>query len=110
MTEARFVPANFTFTTINQSIVSPGYILLTPYSPPAGFSLAAGPIISLIGITTAEIIEIITEYSKSILNGPYIYDQKGVCFLPKMAIISITEVIPESHMEWVWLGRWRIRE
>jgi hypothetical protein len=71
-------PPRFNFTTLNESLVSPGYILLTPASPPPCDSIGAGSVVSVGNISAADIPKINTEISESIQIGPYIYDQKVV--------------------------------
>jgi hypothetical protein len=79
-------PPSFTWAVFDHALVTPGYILLTPYTAPPDSALAAAPqsvpasLLSLLssqtGGCTLSILEAIL--SLQIQNGPYIYDTKGV--------------------------------
>ncbi|KAF4628616.1 hypothetical protein G7Y89_g9532 [Cudoniella acicularis] len=64
-------PPVIEFTTLSTSSLSPGYLLLTPYSPPPGSNLAAGSVPSYFNLTPAKIAEIEAELKEEIQNGPY---------------------------------------
>lgn len=68
----------FNFTTFNDGLIAPGYILITPYSPQPGSNLASGSTLVEGSLTAAEITEILDEEAEAIQNGPYVYDQQGV--------------------------------
>ncbi|RLL97782.1 hypothetical protein CFD26_105312 [Aspergillus turcosus] len=66
----------FEFSVWKEDLVTPGYMLLTPYSVPPGSNLAAGsvPEGDSACYTMGEILELL---ESSIQNAPYIYDYKG---------------------------------
>jgi hypothetical protein len=74
-------PPKFEFTTLNQDLVAPGYILMAPYTPLLSSSLAAGSVPGPNQLTLAVLEELAVELAEAIQNGPYVFDQRGVCIL-----------------------------
>jgi hypothetical protein len=81
-------PPSFSWAIFEPALVTPGYILLTPYTAPPDSSLSTGPetiptaltalLTSQSGGCSLAVLEAIL--SIEIQNGPYIYDEKGVIF------------------------------
>jgi len=83
-------PPSFTWAVFDDALVTPGYILLTPYTAPPASALAAAPqgvpaaLIPLLagqtgGCTLSTLVAIL---SLEVQNGPYIYDTEGVRLPP----------------------------
>lgn len=72
-------PPKFEFTIFNESLITPGYVLMAPYTVPLGSNLADSSGSSL-GATnaTAQLAELALFSANTIQNGPYIFDGKGV--------------------------------
>lgn len=90
-TATRYPSAQDLFSIYDESLVTPGYVLMTPYTPPAGSKLAAGS-----GDTTsvtaenclAEVATLELVSAETVQNGPYIYDHKGVSYLHRQIMRS----------------------
>lgn len=78
-------PPKFEFTTLNQDLIGPGYILMAPYTPLLSSSLAAGSVPNPSQLTLAVIEELVIELAEAIQNGPYVFDQSGVCNSAKVS-------------------------
>lgn len=69
-------PPRIEVTSFNENLTTPGYFLITPYSPSADSDLASG---SGGSSTTVQI-----------QNGPYIYDSKGVSMIQSLGNLFLT--------------------
>lgn len=61
-------------TTNDSSLLDPGYILITPFTPTGASNLAAGS--TTAGFTS--LTQLLDQLADSIPNGPYIFDNEGV--------------------------------
>ena len=72
-------PPKFEFTIFNESLISPGYVIMAPHTGPLGSNLA-GIGGSLLATTNSSaelaLLNLFEEYT--VQNGPYIFDGKGV--------------------------------
>ena len=72
-------PLKFEFTIFNESLTSPGYVLMAPYTVPLGSNLADTAGSSLESANaSAELALFALFEADTVQNGPYIFDDKGV--------------------------------
>lgn len=78
-------PPQFEFTIYDSNAISPGYILMAPYTPDITSNLAAGSSNDDLTNAALEIQAISIVSAETIQNGPYVFDNKGV----RVVVLSI---------------------